>query len=143
LSTFALEGSSTVQSGGRLSAVLRYADLVLLAVALPIFIVAGWPLLGYAVAGGAWLVARAIGLLAERRVTVDLAGGERRHAMGVMAMATLGRVWLLALAVLIVGLAEREAGLAAALLALALFSLHFGARGLARLFGEPEGPGLR
>jgi hypothetical protein len=143
LSTFALEGSSTVGSGGRLAAFLRYADLVLLAIALPIFIVAGWPLLGYAVAAGAWLAARAIGLLAERRVTADLAGGERRHAVGVMAMATLGRVWLLALAVLIVGLDEREAGLAAALLALALFSLHFGARGLARLFGEPEGPGLR
>jgi hypothetical protein len=143
LSTFALEGSSPVSGTGRPVAALRYADLALLAVALPIFIVAGWPLLGYAVAGGAWLAARAIGLVAERRVASDLAGGERRHAVGVMAMATLGRVWLLTLAVLIVGLAQREAGLAAALLALALFSLHFGARGLARLFGEPEGPGLR
>jgi hypothetical protein len=132
-----------VSSSGRMAAVLRYADLVLLALALPIFIVAGWPLLGYAVAAGAWLAARAIGLLAERRVVSDLAGGERRHAVGVMAMATLGRVWLLALAVLIVGLAEREAGLAAALLALALFSVHFGARGLARLFDASESPGLR
>jgi hypothetical protein len=143
LSTFALEGSSPVSDSGRPLAALRYADLALLAVALPIFIVAGWPLLGYAVAGGAWLAARAIGVVAEQRVTSDLAGGERRHAVGVMAMATLGRVWLLALAVLLVGLAEREAGLAAALLALALFSVHFGARGLARLFGVPEGPGPR
>jgi hypothetical protein len=122
---------------------LRYADLALLVVALPVFIVAGWPLLGYGVAAGAWLAARAIGLLAERRVTTDLAGGERRHAVGVMAMATLGRVWLLALAVLLVGLAEREAGLAAALLALALFTVHFGARGLSRLLGAPDAPGLR
>jgi hypothetical protein len=143
LSTLALEGSSPVSGSGRAVAALRYADLALLAVALPIFIVAGWPLLGYAVAGGAWLAARAIGLVAERRVASDLAGGERRHAVGVMAMATLGRVWLLALAVLIVGLAEREAGLAAALLALALFSVHFGARGLVRLFGASEGGGLR
>jgi hypothetical protein len=132
-----------VSDSGRMAAALRYADVALLALALPIFIVAGWPLLGYAVAAGAWLAARAIGLLAERRVVSDLAGGERRHAVGVMAMATLGRVWLLALAVLIVGLAEREAGLAAALLALALFSVHFGARGLARLFDATEGPGLR
>jgi hypothetical protein len=143
LSTFALEGSSPVSGSGRPSAALRYADLALLAVALPVFIVAGWPVLGYAVAAGAWLAARAIGLLAERRVATDLEGGERRHAMGVMAMATLGRVWLLALAVLLVGLAEREAGLAAALLALALFTVHFGARGLARLLGAPEAPGLR
>lgn len=129
--------------GGRLSLALRYADLVLLAVALPIFIVAGWPLLGYAVGAAAWLVARAIELVAERRVSADLAGGERRHAMGVMAIAMLGRVWILALAVLIVGLSEREAGLAAALLALALFSVHLGAQGLARLFDPPEGPAAR
>jgi hypothetical protein len=132
-----------VGDGGRLSLALRYADLVLLAVALPIFIVAGWPLLGYAVGAAAWLVARAIELVAERRVSADLAGGERRHAMGVMAFAMLGRVWILALAVLIVGLSEREAGLAAALLALALFSVHLGARGLARLFDPPEGPAAR
>jgi hypothetical protein len=132
-----------VGDGGRLSLALRYADLVLLAVALPIFIVAGWPLLGYAVGAAAWLVARAIELVAERRVSADLAGGERRHAMGVMAIAMLGRVWILALAVLIVGLSEREAGLAAALLALALFSVHLGAQGLARLFDPPEGPAAR
>jgi hypothetical protein len=137
LSTFALEGSSPASDSGRPLAALRYADLALLALALPIFIVAGWPLLGYAVAAAAWLAARAIGLVAERRVASDLAGGERRHAVGVMATATLGRVWLLALAVLIVGLAEREAGLAAALLALALFSVHFGARGFARVLGAP------
>jgi hypothetical protein len=132
-----------VGDGGRLSLALRYADLVLLAVALPIFIVAGWPLLGYAVGAAAWLVARAIELVAERRVSADLAGGERRHAMGVMAIAMLGRVWILALAVLIVGLSEREAGLAAALLALALFSVHLGAQGLARLFDPLEGPAAR
>jgi hypothetical protein len=138
LSTLALEGSSPVRGGGRLAAALRYADLALLAAALPLFVVAGWPLLGYAVAGGAWLCARAIGLIAERRASRDLAGGERRHAMGVMAMAMLGRVWLLALAVLLVGLAEREAGLAAALLAAALFTVYLGGQGLARLFSEPD-----
>jgi putative exporter of polyketide antibiotics len=126
-----------VGDSGRLPAALRYADLALLALALPLFVVAGWPLLGYAVAGGAWLAARAIGLVADRRVSRDLAGGERRHALGVTAMAMLGRVWLLALAVLLVGLAEREAGLAAALLAAALFTVYLGGQGLARLFA-PE-----
>jgi hypothetical protein len=128
-----------VDGSGRMPAVLRCADLGLLAVALPVFVVADWPLLGYAVGGGAWLVARAIGLVADRRVSRDIAGGERRHAVGVMAMAMLGRVWLLALAVLLVGLAEREAGLAAAVLAAALFTVYFGGQGLARLF-EPETP---
>ena len=137
MSTLALDGSSQAGGSARLPAALRFADLALLALALPVFVVAGWPLLGYAVAAGAWLVARAVGLLAERRASRDLAGGERRHAMGVMAMAMLGRVWLVALAVLLVGLAEREAGLAAALLAAALFTVYLGGRGLARLF-EPE-----
>ena len=41
-----------------------------------------------------------------------------------MAAATLGRVWLITLAVLLVGLAEREAGLAAALLSAALFTVY-------------------
>jgi hypothetical protein len=81
--------------------------------------------------------------LAERRAASDLSGGERRHAMGVIATALLGRVWLLALAVLAVGLIEREAGLAAALLALALFSVRFASTALVRLFGHVEGPGLR
>ena len=56
-------------STGRPSALLRYADLGLLALALPIFLVAGLPMLGYAVAAAAWLAQHAIllvGLLGER-----------------------------------------------------------------------------
>ena len=103
---------------------LRYVDLVLLGLALPAFIVAGWPLLGYAVAAAAWLAGRGIEYAAKRRATRSLAGGDRRTALGTMAAATLGRVWFITLAVLLVGLAEREAGLAAALLSLALFTLY-------------------
>jgi hypothetical protein len=113
--------------------VLRYGDLALLALALPAFLIAGWPLLGYAVAAAAWLAQRGIQLLAARRVTRSMAAGDRRGALGIMAASTLGRVWLIALAVLIVGLAERDAGLAAALLSVALFTLYFGGQVLDRL----------
>jgi uncharacterized membrane protein YkgB len=58
--------------------------------------------------------------------------------MGTIAATTLGRVWLMATSVLIVGIAQREAGLAAALLLLALFTISFAAQGLAHLL-EPEG----
>jgi hypothetical protein len=51
-----------------------------------------------------------------------------------MAGATLARVWLIALAVLLVGLDEREAGLAAALLSAALFTVYLGAQFAIRLF---------
>ena len=38
--------------GGRAALAVRYADLALLGLALPVFLLAGWPLLGYAVAAG-------------------------------------------------------------------------------------------
>lgn len=138
LSTLALDGSSTVPSHGRAGIALRYADLGLLALALPAFILAGWPLLGYAVAAGAWLVQRAIHAYARRRVARSIAGGDRRAALGIMGASTLGRVWLLAIAVLVVGLAERQAGLAAALLTVALFTLYLGTRVFERLLYPEE-----
>jgi hypothetical protein len=138
LSTLALDGSSTVPSRGRAGIALRYADLGLLALALPAFIVAGWPLLGYAVAAAAWLAQRAAHGFATRRVASSLAGGDRRAALGIMGAATLGRVWLITLSVLVVGLVEREAGLAAALLSVALFTLYLGTRALEHLL-YPEG----
>lgn len=121
--------------------VARYGDLVLLALALPAFIVAGWPLLGYVVAAAAWLAQRGIHLIATRRVRSSMARGDRRAALGIMGATTLGRVWLIALAVLIVGLTDREAGLAAALLSAALFTLYFGSQVLDRLLNPSDEAG--
>jgi hypothetical protein len=121
--------------------VARYGDLVLLALALPVFIVAGWPLLGYVVAAAAWLAQRGVHLIATRRVRSSMARGDRRAALGIMGATTLGRVWLIALAVLIVGLTDREAGLAAALLSAALFTLYFGSRVLDRLLNPSDEAG--
>lgn len=113
---------------------LRYPDLVLLAVALPIFLAAGWPLLGYAVAAAAWLVQHAILAVADRASAASLARGDRRRALGIVAGATLGRVWLVALAILLVGvLGEREDGLAAAVLCLALVTVHLACLAVSKL----------
>jgi hypothetical protein len=117
----------------------KYVDLLLLAVALAVFLLGGLPLLGYAVGAVAWLLQRGIQIVAVRRSQAELAAGNRQKAMGIVAATTLGRVWLMATAVLLVGLAEREAGLAAAILVLILFTVSFAAQGLAHLFGEPEG----
>jgi putative exporter of polyketide antibiotics len=111
--------------------------LALLGLALPVFLLADWPLLGYAVAAAAWLSQRGIQIAALRRVRRAEQRGERRAALGTMAGATLGRVWLIALAVLLVGLAEREAGLAAALLSAALFTVYLGTEFVSRLL-EPQ-----
>ena len=63
----------------------------------------------------------------------DAAGAwQPQKAMGIVAGSTLGRVWLMATAVLLVGIAERESGLAAAiLLAAPSFTISFAAQGLA------------
>jgi putative exporter of polyketide antibiotics len=126
-----------VGGGGRAALAVRYADLALLGLALPVFLLAGWSLLGYAVAAAAWLAQRGIQIAASRRVTRAEQRGDRRAALGIMAAATLGRVWLIALAVLLVGLAEREAGLAAALLSAALFTVYLGTQFVTRLL-EPQ-----
>ncbi len=119
----------------------KYLDLLLLAAGLVVFVLAGFPLLGYAVAAGAWLAQRGVQMLATRRATEELHAGNRQKAMGIVAATTLGRVWLMATAVLLVGLSDRESGLAAAILVLVLFTVSFAAQGLAHLFGEPEGQG--
>jgi len=120
----------------------KYVDLLVLAAALAAFLLGGWPLLGYAAGAVAWLVQRAIQTIAGRRAQAELAAGNRQKAMGIVAATTLGRVWLMATVVLLVGLGEREAGLAAAVLVLVLFTVSFAAQGFAHLFGgEPEGQG--
>ncbi|HEX6780714.1 MAG TPA: hypothetical protein VF125_01650 [Solirubrobacterales bacterium] len=110
--------------------------------ALAVFLLGGLPLLGFAVAAAVWLSQRGIQVLAQRRMKQELARGNRQKAMGIVAGSTLGRVWLMATAVLLVGIAERESGLAAAILLLALFTISFAAQGLAHLFDDqPEGQG--
>jgi uncharacterized membrane protein YkgB len=119
----------------------KYVDLLVLAAALAVFVLGGLPLLGYAVAAAAWLAQRAIQSYAAKRAAAELAAGNRQRAMGIAGATTLGRVWLMATAVLVVGLAERQAGLAAAVLVLVLFTVSMAAQGWSHLFGAPEGQG--
>ena len=117
---------------------LRFADLAVLALALPVFLVAGWPLLGYGVIAVVWLIQRAVQVAAERRTSRALAEGDRRSAMGVLAGSILGRVWLVTLSILLVGgLAERQDGLAAAILSAILVTVSLATQALGRMF-EPE-----
>jgi hypothetical protein len=140
LSTLAIDGSSSVERrAGPLSLALRFGDLALLAIALPIFVLAGWPMLGYAVAAAAWLGQWGIEVAANRRVARALAERERRTALGVLGAATLGRVWLVALAVLLVGLlGARQDGLAAALLSAVLITVHLAGRTLEHVMSPAE-----
>jgi hypothetical protein len=102
--------------------VVRHFDLVVLALALPVFIVAGLPMLGYATAAGAWLAQRGIAYLTSRRA---LAATTIRARVGWTASSTLARAWLVALVILLVGLRANDTGLAAAVLVVVLFTVHF------------------
>jgi hypothetical protein len=142
LSTLALDGSSGAVGSSRMATVLRYCDLVLLAAALPVFIAADLPMGGYIVIACVWLAQHGIELAAERAAARAVDRGDRRAAMGWIGATTLARVWIVALAVLLVGLlSSKEAGLAAAVLAAILFTVHFGARLLSRMLAPPEKAG--
>jgi hypothetical protein len=103
--------------------VLHYLDFVVLAIALPIFLVAGWPMLGYAVGAAAWLVQRGVQHWAESRASA--ARDNPNNSVGILAGSIVGRGWLVALTIFAVGLADNDAGLAAAVLVIVLFTVYF------------------
>jgi hypothetical protein len=107
---------------------LRLLDLAVLALALPIFVVADLPLGGYAAAGGAWVAQRGLQAVLAR-VAASASPG---RSTGILGASLLGRLWVVALAILAVGLADRESGRAAAVLAVALFQVYFTAHMVAR-----------
>jgi hypothetical protein len=118
---------------------LRYLDLVLLVAALPVFLAADLPIVAFVVIVGVWVLQHAIEITADRSSARALEAGNRRAAMGWIGATTLARVWIIALAVLLVGVLDsKDAGLAAAVLAAILFTVHFGARLLMRLLASNQ-----
>jgi hypothetical protein len=115
---------------------LRYLDLLLVALALPVFLAAGLPLAGWAVGGGAWVAQRILQQYLERRAE---ASDDPRTVVGLLAGSMIARGWFVAIAVFLVGLSDNEAGLAAAVLVVALFTVYFTMRMIVRPF-ELETP---
>jgi hypothetical protein len=118
LSTHALSTSDD-STGLR---ILRNLDLAVLALALPVFIAAELPLLGWGAATFAWLISKGIELYAERRAA---ASGDRRVAMGARAATLIGRLYTVGLMILAAGIIEREAGLTAGILSVLVFTVYF------------------
>jgi len=101
---------------------IRYLDLVLLALALPVFLAAGLPMLGYAAGAAAWLLQRALQVWLNRRAA---ASDDPRTVVGIAAGSMIGRGWLVALTIFAAGLKDEDAGLAAAVLVVVLFTAYF------------------
>jgi hypothetical protein len=103
--------------------VLRLLDLVVLAVAFPVFVLADFPLAGYAAGAGAWVVQRTLQVTIERRAK---ASDDPRTVVGLTAGSMIARGWLVALTIFGVGVAvDNKAGLSAAVLVIALFTVYF------------------
>ena len=89
---------------------LRYLDVVLVIAGAPIFILIGVSAAGYGVGAGAWIVLRAAGALLERHLQ---SVSEPRREISLRLGYLIGRVFLLALAVILVRKADgKDAALA-------------------------------
>lgn len=121
LMTFAIERPLRGHAGGRGIDLLKYTDLFLIIVALPVFLIAGLPLLGYAGALVGWGGQRTIQYFVEAKAarTEDPKGFFR-----LMAGSLIGRSWFLVISIFVVGLIERPAGLAAAVTAAIVFTVY-------------------
>lgn len=136
MSAHALDTAPDHPEAGLGLTILRYLDLWVLLLALPLFLLAGLPMIGYAVAAAAWLVQRGIDALATRKAKNT---DDPRTVVGVLAASMIGRGWLVAGSIFAVGLAaEREDGLAAAVLCISLFTIYFTARMVTRPFDTPR-----
>jgi hypothetical protein len=116
---------------------LRYLDLVLLVLALPLFLAAGFPLLGWAAGAVAWGAQRVVQLYANRKA---VAADDPRKTVGIITGSMIGRGWLVALIIFAAGLDENAAGLAAAVLVIVLFTAYFTVSMILRPFEHPEQP---
>ncbi len=104
--------------------IARNMDIALLIAALPIFLLGDLPIAGWAVGSGAYVVQRLVrDVLANKARDSD----DPRSVAGILVSSMLGRGFLIALTLLGVGLvAGNKAGLCAAVLFLAAFTISFG-----------------
>jgi hypothetical protein len=112
---------------------LRYLDLVLLVLALPVFILGGFPIGGYLAGGGAWIAQRIlqVGLAQRARESTD-----PRTVAGLAIASMILRGWLVALSIFLVGVGDNDAGLAAAVLVISLFTVYFAMQFALRPFDQ-------
>jgi hypothetical protein len=112
----------------------HYLDLFVLALALPVFIAGGLPILGWAAGGGAWVAQRLLRDAMERRAR---ASDDIRTVAGLTAGSMIARGWLVALTVFVVGIStDNETGLSAAVLVIALFTVYFSTNMFMRPFED-------
>lgn len=109
----------------------RYLDVVFVVIVAPVALALGAPAVGYAIGGAAWILQRILAAT-DARWTTRLT--EPRQQLAANLLAGFGRIWLLAGAIVIAGVAGgRSNGLTAALVIFGAYSVAF----LIKLFSGP------
>jgi hypothetical protein len=117
----------------RSTVVLRYLDVVLVVLAVPVALVLGAPAVGVLVSAAAWLIQRALARAGQ--LWISRRGEDARF--GLNLVDGFGRIWLLAGAIVIAAvIGGRRDGLAAALLIFCAYSVAFAMR---LVSGRPQG----
>lgn len=102
---------------------LRYLDVCLVLATAPFVLVAGLPALGYAIAAAAWILTRAGNAYVLARAQRI---GDVKLRAGLQVAGMMGRLWLVALAVVAARMAGgKDDGIMAAALVLAAFTVYF------------------
>ena len=114
---------------GRLAPALAGAAVI--ALALPVFVVAEWPLEGWTLAAVLWLVAQGVGALLAR---LPLEAGNLAAA-GVRGIGMMFRAVAVMIVVIAVAASDAELGLTAGLLYALAYTLELGLS-LATYFGS-------
>jgi len=113
--------SSTTMPTSDPLVLVRYLDVIVVILAAPFVVLADGPVLGYMVAAAAWILTRIIGALVERHARKLDYKAQIAWNFAVL----MGRVWVVGIAILVVGkTADRADGLMAALLALIAFTIY-------------------
>jgi hypothetical protein len=100
---------------------LSYFDVVLLVLAAPIMLLLGVPAMGYLVAAAAWIALRAVGVGIDRLARA----GDPRREVGLRLGYMLGRLFALALTVILVRKAgSKDDGLTALLVIVFAFTVQ-------------------
>jgi hypothetical protein len=102
---------------------LRYLDVCLVLATAPFVLVGGLPTLGYLIGATAWLLTRAGTAYVHGRARGI---GDPRLKAGLQVAGMMGRIWLVALAVILARYAgSKSDGIMAAVLVLAAFTVYF------------------
>jgi len=147
-------GASATDAGPAAMLAAKHADLLVLLVALPVFVVADFPLAGYATGAVAWLLQKAVKEVSERRAleiakrsaaepnrSNSEAIADMRKVAGLTAGSMIGRGWLCALTIFagyFLAGQDDSVGLGAAVLVIVCFTAYFSTAMVLRPFRTPN-----